>query len=279
LLSGVLLIAPAIIMARIHLFELEDQPWFPDVFRKGITDYLEYASNRMDLYKVAIPVINKGVEKSGTNNIIDLCSGAGGGMKKINQKLKNSSNEIKITLTDKFPNLQAFKKAAGESEGNIDFVSSPVDASNVPAGLKGFRTQFVSFHHFKPDFAFNILKNAADSKSAIGIFEVTERKLINFIAMLFTPVVVMLAMPFIKPFSLSRLFFTYIIPVIPFATMWDGMVSVLRTYSIKEMQAMTSKINADNYQWEVGRLKVKAGPDIIYLLGYPEEAAAMKQAA
>ncbi|MFM7766902.1 MAG: hypothetical protein ACKO9S_03470, partial [Bacteroidota bacterium] len=63
----------------------------------------------------------------------------------------------------------------------------------------------------------------------------------------------------------------YVIPAIPLFTMWDGLVSVLRTYSEKELQKMTSSINAPGYTWEIGTIKRKGAPHIIYLLGYPEK--------
>ena len=256
-------------MKRLHLFEFEDQSWFPNIWREGITDYLEYAANRIDLYRPIIPNIKKGIEKSGGNRIVDICSGGGGGIMKIYQHLREESVETKIILTDKYPNLIAFRKLAGEGNGNIGYVESSVDAGAVPTELRGFRTQFVSFHHFRPEQARKILENAALSRSAIGIFEATERTFINFIAMLFTPLVVMLAVPFIRPFKWSRLFFTYIIPAIPFFTMWDGLVSVLRTYSIDELKEMTGDIPVQGYKWEFGSVRKMGSPGIIYLLGYP----------
>src|SRR5688500_3679660 len=97
-------------MKRIHLFEFEDQWWFPAVFREGITDYLQYAANRIDLYRSIIPVIKKGIQMSGGNHIIDICSGGGGGIMKIYQHLREESVETKIILTDKYPNLVAFRR-------------------------------------------------------------------------------------------------------------------------------------------------------------------------
>lgn len=264
-------------MPRVHLFEFEDQSWFPNVFRKGITDYLQFAANKIDLYKPVIPVIRRGLEKSGTKRIVDICSGGGGGISKVFQYMRSEYDDTKVVLTDKYPNLVAFKSLSEETNGAIDYVENPIDAVNVPADLEGFRTQFVSFHHFRPDQAKQILENAARSHAAIGIFEATERSFTNFIAMLFTPLVVMAAVPFIRPFSFSRIFFTYVIPAIPFFTMWDGLVSVLRTYSVKELEKMTGSIDVPGYRWEIGRIQRKGAPRIIYLLGYPENEH--KQAA
>jgi hypothetical protein len=217
-----------------------------------------------------IPVIRKGLDKSGTDSIVDLCSGGGGGIMKIMEHLKKENVPVKVVLTDKYPNIATFRNAQERSGGGITFVEESIDARDVPSSLKGFRTQFVSFHHFKPEDAKSILENAAASGAVIGIFEATERSVVNFIAMLFTPVVIWLATPFIRPFKWSRLLFTYIIPAIPLFTMWDGLVSVLRTYSEKELKQMTSQIPAD-YTWEIGRVRKPGAPAIIYLLGYPNK--------
>ncbi|KXK44283.1 MAG: hypothetical protein UZ05_CHB002002679 [Chlorobi bacterium OLB5] len=71
-----------------------------------------------------------------------------------------------------------------------------------------------------------------------------------------------------KPFRLSRLFFTYIIPLIPFATTWDGIVSVLRMYSAVELMKMAKENSSNDYKWKTGILKNKLGTGITYLTGY-----------
>jgi hypothetical protein len=50
-------------MKRLHLFEFEDQPWFPRIVRDGMTDYLKFVANRFDFYKSVIPILAKGLQK------------------------------------------------------------------------------------------------------------------------------------------------------------------------------------------------------------------------
>lgn len=73
-------------MKRLHLFEFEDQEWFPELIRNYMTDYLQIIATTMNFYESVIPIIQKGVEKSGTNLIIDMASGGGGGWLAIAQK-------------------------------------------------------------------------------------------------------------------------------------------------------------------------------------------------
>ena len=96
-------------MGRIHLFEFEDQKWFPDFLRNYMTDFLQYLSNKAKIYKPIIPIIKKALIKSGTNQIIDLGSGGGGGLIWLNSELKKDIPELKIVLTDFYPNIPAFK--------------------------------------------------------------------------------------------------------------------------------------------------------------------------
>ncbi|MEE9362216.1 MAG: hypothetical protein V3U92_06430 [Cellulophaga sp.] len=58
----------------------------------------------------------------------------------------------KTILTDYYPNISAFERAK-KLVDNIDFIEISVDARNVPIELNGIRTQFLSFHHFKPNDA------------------------------------------------------------------------------------------------------------------------------
>lgn len=253
-------------MKRLHLFEFEDQSWFPQVIRNGITDYLHFIVTKSNLYKNLIPLFVSRLNKN--NQIIDLCSGGSGGILYIFNELKNIGITPKITLTDKYPNIDAFEKIKLLSNNEINYISTPIDATNIPEELKGLRSQFVSFHHFKPKEAIKILENSVKNNSSIIIIEITEKTFINFLFCLLAPLLVMLVTPFIKPFKLSKLFFTYIIPAIPFFVMWDGIVSILRTYNISELKQLTA--NFKTYNWEIGKFLLKSKLSLLYLIGYPK---------
>jgi hypothetical protein len=221
-------------MGRIHLFEFEDLNWFPHFLRDYGTDFLQYLSNRTRPYKPVVPIIKAGLEKSRTTQIIDLGSGGGGGLIWLNSELKKEIPGLRILLTDYYPNTTAFE-ATKKLADNFDYLQKSVDARSVPVELIGFRTQFLSFHHFKTDDARQILQNAVDSNSSIGIFEAQERSFASMIAMVFSPLTVLFTTPFIYPFKIGRIIFTYLIPIVPLFVLWDGVVSSLRTYSVQEM--------------------------------------------
>lgn len=253
-------------MGRIHLFEFEDQKWFPTFLRNYGTDFLQFLSNKTKLYKPIVPIIIKGLQISKTNQIIDIGSGGGGGLIWLNSELKKEIPDLKITLTDFYPNVPAFKHAKMQAD-NFDYVEKSVDARDVPLNLIGLRTQFLSLHHFRPKDAKKILQNAINTNSSIAIFEAQERSFPSIIAMMFSPLSVLFTTPFIRPFKMGRIFFTYIIPIVPLFVMWDGIVSSLRTYSVNEMNDLIENLDGtENYDWKID--KVKSGPEVVlYLLG------------
>lgn len=253
-------------MGRMHLFEIEDQSWFPKFLRNYMTDFLQFVANKTDLYKGVLPIFLEALNKSGETKIIDLCSGGGGGLLKISEHIHKYNPEIKITMTDYYPNIAAFREVCSKYP-NFTYYDQSVNALNVPKELRGFRTQFLSFHHFQPADARQILQNAVDSEQSIAIFESQERSFASIVGMIFSPVTVLLVTPFIRPFSVGRIIFTYLIPIVPICVLWDGIVSSLRTYSVKEMQALADSLKGKKkMNWQIG--KVKSGPGkILYLIG------------
>ncbi len=185
---------------------------------------------------------------------------------------------VKVILTDKFPNIEAFRSAAASAPGRVSYRVEPVDATAVPDELRGFRTLFASFHHFKPENAKKILEDAIRRREGIGIFEFTGRNPGIFLVMLLSPLYLLLAMPFIKPFSWRRLFWTYVIPLMPLGVLWEGMASNMRTYSPEELRELVEDIKSDSYTWKIGRvrgtwtirnIRGKGLHMITYLIGYP----------
>ncbi len=256
-------------MARIHLFEIEDQNWFPGFLRNYMTDFLQFLSNKTKMYRPIIPIIQGVLKTCKQNTIIDLCSGGGGGLLWLNQELSKSNSELKIILTDLYPNIEAYQYTQRQAS-NFDFIKTPVNALAVSDELKGVRSIFLGLHHFKPKEASAILEDAVNKMAPIMIFEAQERSLPSILAMLFSPITVLLTTPFIRPFSFGRILFTYLIPIVPLCVGWDGIVSSLRTYSVKEMKGLVENLpNKDKFTWEIDR--IKSGPSVIlYLTGIPK---------
>jgi hypothetical protein len=211
------------------------------------------------------------LENEDTLQIVDLCSGAGGGAVNIKKGLEESTGKkVKITLTDKYPNKPAFDSIKRDYP-EIDVIPTPVDATNVPAYLRGFRTIFTAFHHFRPSVAEAILRDAVNKGDPIGIFEFGDREPLAMMKLsVFLPIGLWSVTPSLRPFKLSRIFFTYVIPLIPLCGIWDGIISLMRIYSPHELEEMTKQNWGKNYTWKSGIAHYEKGVGkVTYLIGYP----------
>jgi hypothetical protein len=104
---------------------------------------------------------------------------------------------------------------------------------------------FSAFHHFRIEEARAVLADAVRKRQGIAVFEGTHRSARAMLLMLLVPLMVLLITPFIRPFRWSRLFWTYLIPVVPLVSLFDGLVSCLRTYSVEELCELTEDLDAE----------------------------------
>src|SRR5688572_25553598 len=99
-------------MPRVHLLELEDQPWFPAVVRDLATDYLQFIQERFRIDRAMTPLLRRALDEGRTTEIVDLCSGGSGPLLGIVTDLAAEGRKVHATLTDLFPNLPAFERIA-----------------------------------------------------------------------------------------------------------------------------------------------------------------------
>lgn len=257
-------------MKRRQLFEFDELSWYPTLFRDAITGALRFFSTRSNIYGPAIPRLKGVLQKLGCREIIDLGSGGSGPILLIQRRLKEREGyPVRVILTDLFPNIEAFETASAESGGSIGYVAAPVDATGVSEDLEGFRTMFASFHHFKPEKARMILRDAWRKRVGIGVFEFTNRSPAMFVVMLFSPILILLVTPLLRPLTWKKLFWTYLVPLIPLTGLWDGIVSYLRTYSPQELMELLGGLKSEDYTWEIGQVHGIGLHKITYLFGYP----------
>ena len=128
-------------MRRLHLFELEDQAWLPAVVRDAATGYLRLAARVTGQPGRLLPVLRDALLKTGVRHIVNLCSGGGGSLVAMVPDLEADGLDVRICLTDLYPNCPALEEIARRSD-RIEFEADPVDARAVPSKLVGLRTLF-----------------------------------------------------------------------------------------------------------------------------------------
>ncbi|HEY6793478.1 MAG TPA: class I SAM-dependent methyltransferase [Kineosporiaceae bacterium] len=258
-------------MARWHLFEFEDQAWLPGWIRAGTTDFLRTFIVGGRVYASVVPILQKVLRHAGTDQVVDLCSGGSGPWTYLHADLAAAGNPVKVIFTDRFPDHAALRQAASAIDpDHTRYEQDPVDARAVPARLTGVRTIFSALHHFRPDDAAGIMRDAYRRREGIAAFEMSQRRITTILGTLvIVPFMVLTTTPRQRP-GLLRLLLTYPLPVIPIVTAWDGVVSNLRTYSIEELRALVAGLDNPDYAWETGTIP-RHGLDlpISYLIGYP----------
>jgi hypothetical protein len=257
-------------MRRFHLFEIEDQAWCPQVLRDGITDFLAFSFRIAKQYHLAVPWLNRVLHLCRTHQVTDLCSGGTGPWPLILPIInRDRSPAVSVCLTDKYPNAIAFGRSLPEAQRVLTYSMISIDAADVPLQFDGVRTIFTSFHHFMPEQAKMVLRDAVKKKNGICIFEMTKRSPAAILMSVLSPFSVFLLTPLIRPFRLSRLLLTYALPIIPTAVLFDGIVSCLRTYTPGELNDLVDHPDFDSYEWHAGEEWNAFPVPMTYLVGYP----------
>ena len=260
-------------MQRRSWFEFHDHRLFPGFLRDLVTDALGSMWSTRDVYGPIVPRLERALTESRATRVLDLCSGGGGPWLRLSCDLKgNGGIRPEILLTDKYPSRGSIRQIERAAESGISFYPEPLDAMAIPPELTGFRTMFSTFHHFGPQEAREILKNAFEQSQGVGIFEAAKCAPRTLAAVTIVPLLALRLAPQIRPFRWTRIFWTYCLPVIPLTLFVDGLLSCLRSYSQADLRELTSGLTSESYHWEIG--EEKTGPiTITYLVGYPSRSA------
>lgn len=221
--------------------------------------------SRMKIHLLVARPLREFLASTGTRRVIDLGSGSGGLITDLAQEFRAAGFEVEFTLTDRYPNNDL-----GLSVEGMTALTDPIDARDVPRELSGCRTLFNAFHHFDHADAITVLKNAVDVSQPICVFEIADRRFVNVLGSFLIPAIALVITPVIRPWTLGRFVFTYLVPLVPFVCWWDGLVSQLRAYTSDELLELASKASCE-YEWKSGMIKSTGTPiRITYLTGYPK---------
>lgn len=261
-------------MHRLQLVELEDLPWVPAAIRNGGTDLLDLMFAQLGFYRPLVDVFERALDASGGAEVVDLCSGGGGGALYMVRALqKRGRTGVRVRLTDLHPNEAA--RARAERSG-LDYYPEPVDAMNVPAALTGLRTMFTALHHFPPEQVRALLAAAVAARTHLAFFDLAAQPVLRALPVPLAPLasapnalvlssLALALMPFVRPVRASNLLLTYLVPLVPLLFAWDGSVSALRAYTPEELLELARSVpGAEGYAWDAGR-----GGLALYLTGTP----------
>lgn len=228
-------------------------------------------------------VLLEQLQNPSTYSFVDICAGGGGPTPTIEKQVNNQLTEdgkepAKFKLTDLSPHVDEWTRLSKRSS-NIDFVPEPVNAIDArdlaEKGKKECRLFSLAFHHLDDDVAAAVLKNTIETADAIvyvrliliclhwpglntdavfvlsSIFELQNRSLLGLINVLGVGLGASLVTLFYFWQDPIHLLFTYLIPIIPFVFIFDGVVSCLRTRSHDEVLSLLRQYpGVDVSSWE-----------------------------
>jgi hypothetical protein len=262
-----------VLQERYHGIEIADQWWCPRALRDGLTDYLRHAEATMRPYDPVLPRLVLALDATGARRVLDLCSGAGGPwLPLLTSGARRSAGRVR--LSDQRPSSEAWQRASDASRGRIRAHPEPVDARAVPKELDGFRTLFAAFHHFRPDEAEAILRDAVRQRQGIAILEPTQRSVRAVALACFSWLFVMLLSPGIRPVRPGRLVLTYLIPLVPLLVTVDGVVSMPAQPHAGQAQRARARACGGGYDWEIGEALSRLPIPVTYAIGVPRREGA-----
>ncbi len=262
-------------MRRMHLFEFMDLRWYPKLLRDLQTNILQVIMTRSPAFDAAAPYIDALIGRTHSAQVVDLCSGAAGPWPRLVEKL--GTPKVRIVLSDKYPNMEMFAAVEKRTHGRVAGVAQRVDALHVPSDLRGVRTIFTAFHHFRPQEVALILTDAQEQGEAICAFDYVPNKVLALALSPLTFVISILQFYLlsfaVRPFTWKQLLFTNLIPVVPVVAAWDGFVSSMRKYDSQALKEIVGARTTSSYSWEIGvdRSYAKSTP-LTYLIGEPKSA-------
>ncbi len=225
-------------MNRRQIPQITNTKWFPSFLTRCIYEFMTWFVVKVNASKPFIPVIEEGLKHANRIMVIDKKCGAG------------------------------FETVDHLIDGKIKRVK--VDADNFEATEEGLYLSVNSFHQFTVKEAKEILAQVSKNRQPIVVVEGNNDSLWQVFGMtVIVPLTVILTAPFVKPFRLERLVFTYLIPLLPSVTFLDGFIALFKLYAPKDLDELTASLNEENYYWRSGKMDNGRGGKIIFLIGHP----------
>ncbi len=251
------------------LFEWEDLPGFPAVLRGYMLDFLTFFLKTGKLYAPITPLLLQKLRENDPKKVWDLASGGAGPLESLLPGLVAEFPEIRVSLSDLYPNPASWRRLEQQFPENTTGVAAPVDALRLPPEADGLLTMFSALHHFSPEMIRQLLSQISGRRQAALFCDGGGPKPVLLGGILLMPFLFLGATPFLRPFRLSRLLFTYLLPLVPFCTLWDGTVSVLRLYSFRALQQLAAECSTASYHWQAGKFRKFPGVYVYFLDGKP----------
>lgn len=200
-------------MKRKQVFQFSNQKWYPSFLKRDMYEFMSWFVGKVNAAKPFLPVLEEVIGNTQTKTIINIDSKIGAGIETLLPLLPEGSEIINIEL----------EKFSTHNKGIYTFINS--------------------FHQLDEKKAAYYLTQIANSGNSVAVLEGNNDSLWQVVGMtIFVPLTVILSAPFVQPFRITRLIFTYLIPILPVVTMLDGFLALFKLYNPNDLNELVSTI-------------------------------------
>lgn len=246
-------------LPRLHLFEFGDSALLPPTWREVYHDTLGFVLQASGVYKRMYAPYRDWTSLHGEPEVMDFASGGAGPVQTILETAKSKGISLpRVMLSDLYPQETRYRELELRcGQERVGFISKPVD---IQVPLKHFQASsiFSAFHHFEPREAKRILNQLLSQGKSVFVAEPFSRSFRNVVLVTCGGFFLGLIAPFFRrPYKVKNFLLSTIVPLIPLMLVFDGLVSVFRTYKADELRAMIPEKMQDE-------LKIRSGHTTVY---------------
>lgn len=224
---------------RAQLFEFDDQPWLPQSLRRI---YMQILGNNMFRVAPFKARLSADLDDHDVEFIHSLCSGDGQLVFMLYQLL-GKERRVRFILSDLFPIPDEYARLKAATNGDIDFIAAPVDATRIQPARGEWLLMAGSLHHLNEEQVKEVFEQVVANNSVLIMMENHDRSYAQALKLLvILPTYSILAAIFGRPFRWDKLLFGALLPIVPVMILVDGFVSNLRSYRPADLQRLLASL-------------------------------------
>ncbi|MBX3039953.1 MAG: hypothetical protein KF789_04505 [Bdellovibrionaceae bacterium] len=248
--------------------QISRSKWLPASLKNLMLEFLDFIVSLVEANKPFIPLLQRQTNLK-AEFFLDSPEAGGSAILLVPHLLRDFPGcEISVLADHLSPERKAhFQNLIPELSSQVRFIEQK-DIGLRSDHSEKFLISINQAHLFSDDELMARLKDFQTKFDQILIGEGNNKSGRQVIGMLIlAPLVAIVCAPFVKPFRLLRLVFTFLIPLLPLMIAWDGIVALFKIRSPERLKELMTSDGTDGWTWKVGKSPNNRGGFVIFLQG------------
>lgn len=270
----VIVVGPTNGLKKILTFEFNDWPKCPAFIRESILEVLGKSIRAAGVYDVLAPLFIQFCKDTKATGVLEF--GAGSGESTViflDAICQTDDTPPRIYISDLYPLATVMQKTCERYPELLTPILHSVDLRCPPETPRhDMRMVLSAFHHFDTDMARLFLANAQKKGVAVFIAEPFTGSLKAFFPLFIHGFTSLARNGLCSTNALvPKLFFTFVLPLIPMCLLWDGLISMIRMYDKRGFADLVASLPETGaaYIWEYTEVQVPLGGMAAVFSGRP----------